>query len=108
VRSAAPLPEGRHTFGFAFDFEAPGKGTGYVTIDGARAGETVAFNDSGFMVKSCIGAGRYASSAVKRSHKTRPDFFAYTGAYSRVDLFIGSPETIQDQLDAIELHRDAE
>ena len=36
------------------------------------------------------------------------DYYAYTGDYSRVDLFIGTPETIQDQLDAIELHRDSE
>ena len=108
VTSSIELPEGKHEFGFAFDFEAPGKGIGYVTVDGAPAGEKVVFDDTGFMVKSCIGAGRYASSAVKRSHKSKPNYFAYTGAYSRVDLFIGTPETIQDQLDAIQLHRDAE
>ena len=94
--------------GYGRSGEAPGKGIGYVTVDGAPAGEKVVFDDTGFMVKSCIGAGRYASSAVKRSHKSKPDYFAYTGDYSRVDLFIGSPETIQDQLDAIEIHRDAE
>ena len=106
--SNIPLPEGQHEFGFAFDFEEPGKGIGYVTVDGAPAGEKVRFNDTGFMVKSCIGVGRYASSAVKRSHKMKPDYYAYTGDYRRVDLFIGTPETIQDQLDAIELHRDSE
>jgi arylsulfatase A-like enzyme len=106
--SSAPLPEGEHTFGFRFETEKPGEGWGTVTVDGAPAGECVRFTDSGFMVKSCIGVGRYSASAVKRSHKSRPNHFAYTGKYSRVDLFIGAPETHEDRLDAIALHHENE
>ena len=108
VETNTALPEGQHEFGFRFECTEPGHGFGQMMIDGSPAGEPVEFPDSGFMVKSCIGVGRYASSAVKRSHKTKPDYYAYTGDYRRVDLFIGTPETIQDQLDAIELHRDSE
>ena len=108
VETSIPLPEGKHEFGFRFDFTEPGRGFGQMTIDGAAAGERVAFSDSGFMVKSCIGVGRYSASAVKHSHHARPDHFAYTGSYSRVDFDIGEAETHQDRLDALALHRESE
>ena len=79
-----------------------------MTIDGVPAGDKVEFSDSGFMVKSCIGVGRYSASAVKHSHHSRPNHFAYTGSYKRVEFDIGTPETHEDRIDAIELHRESE
>ncbi len=108
VVSSVPLPEGRHEFGFSFDFIEPGKGIGWITIDGAPAGEKVAFSDTGFTIKSCLGVGRYSSSPVKLCHRAYGNYFPYSGKYSRIDLYIGSPQTFQDQLDAIQIHRDAE
>ena len=108
VETNTALPEGQHEFGFRFECTEPGHGFGQMMIDGSPAGEPVEFPDSGFMVKSCIGVGRYSASAVKHSHHSRPDHFAYTGSYKRVDFSIGIPETHQDRIDAMELHRESE
>jgi len=108
VVSNLPLPEGKHSFGFAFDYLEPKHGIGYVTVDGKAFGDPVEFTDTGFNVKSCIGVGRYASSAVKAQHKQYKDYFPYTGDYSRVELYIASPETIADYVTALNNHRDIE
>ena len=70
--------------------------------------DEVEFADSGFMVKSCIGVGRYSASAVKHSHRAARDHFAYTGRYERVVFDIGAPETAGDRLDALRLHHQDE
>ena len=108
VETSVPLPEGKHTFGFSFRCTGPGKGFGRMLIDGAPAGDEVEFADSGFMVKSCIGVGRYSASAVKHSHRAARDHFAYTGRYERVVFDIGAPETAGDRLDALRLHHQDE
>ena len=108
AKSSGFLPEGRHEFGFTFDFIEPGRGTGFVTVDGERAGEPVQFDDTGFMVKTCIGVGRYSTTAVNRAHGSRPEHFAYTGKYSRVELLTDTPETMQDRIDALSQHREEE
>ena len=106
--SSIPLPDGKHIFGFNLDFKAPGEAVGYVTIDGERAGDVVSFNDTAFNVKSCIGVGRYSSSPVKLAHKSYGNYFPYSGSYSRVDLHIASPETIEDYMAALKYHSDIE
>ena len=108
AESSIALPEGSHVFGLNFDFLSPGRGIATVSIDGKPAGESVEFTDTGFMVKSCIGVGRYSASAVKRSHRFREKHFAYTGSYSKVELSIGSPEDFRDSLDALLLHKETE
>ncbi len=108
AESSLALPEGKHSFGFSFDFIEPKRGIGCITVDGVPAGEAVEFTDTGFMVKSCIGVGRYSASPVKRSHKDKQNFFAYTGNYSRVDFRIGSPQDFDDSLDALLLHQENE
>ena len=108
AQSSVTLPEGTHEFGFAFDFIESGLGFGYITVDGKPAGERVKFLDTGFMVKSCIGVGRYAASPVDLGHRNEKNYFAYTGNYKRIELYISSPETFADKMDALELHRDEE
>ena len=108
VVSTTALPEGAHEFEFAFDYVKPGEGYGYLLIDGAVVSEKVRFCDTGYVIKSCIGVGRYSSSAVNIRHRARRDYFAYTGKYERVDMYIGTPVTLQDQLDALSLHASME
>ncbi len=108
VETNVPLPEGKHVFGFAFDFTQPGQGYGSMMIDGVQASERVEFCDSSFMVKSCIGVGRYSASAVKYSHRSTRNHFAYSGKYERVDFYIGTPESFEDRIDALEQHRQDE
>ncbi len=108
VISNVSLPEGKHELEFAFDFVETNVGYGYLLIDGEQVSEKVLFCDTGFAIKSCIGTGRYASSAVNVAHRARRDHYAYTGKYERIDMYISTPETLRDRVDAIAHHKEIE
>lgn len=86
LSSGVKITEGTHSFAFDFVCTQPGKGIGRVLIDGQAVGEAVAFFDSSFAVKSGLGVGRYSSSAIKSSHRFKPEFYAYSGRIDRADI----------------------
>ena len=101
VESSIPLPEGRHLFGFAFRFEEKGRGYGVMTVDHEPVGNEVEFTDTGFLLRICVGVGRYAGSPVYAGHKGTRDYCKYKGIFDRADIRISHPETEADQYEKL-------
>ena len=101
VSSDVKITDGTHIFTFDFVNTQPGKGLGRVLIDGQPAGKAVAFFDSSFAVKSSLGVGRYSSSAIKSSHRARPNYFAYSGQLGIVEINLERPVDDMDMMLAL-------
>ena len=108
LEAALPLQEGRHKFAFSFSFVEPGKGFGVMKIDDVEAGERLEFSDTAFLMRVCVGVGRYAGSPVYAGHKGSRNYSQYTGILDRVDIFISKPETMQDELSRLNVARENE